>query len=783
MKFIHVVLLLMITAYGIFESVQAQDQSVCLVGWSLRTQLIQKTTNIIYKSDADYIDSGSVGRISNEYKALLQQQGWTLRSFPEGDRNCYNFNLKANSKYLIRGSFVYGNYDGQNKIPKFDLHIGPNKWTSVKLEGVGNGSIYEMIHVLPQDHLQVCLVKTGKTIPFISSLELRPLNNNSYVTQSGSLIAVSSLLHSFSTDFHDRTWIPHLDNQIVSISTNLLVNTSNSYDVPQTVAKTAAIPANTSQPLTLDWSLDEINAQSYIYMHFAEIQDLEDDEIREFNITYNGGQNWYSYFRPRKLKIITIYNPRAVSSPDGNFNFSFVMTGNSTLPPLINSFEVYKVLDLLQLETDQDEVSAMVNIKTTYELSQKASWQGDPCAPQIYRWEGLNCSYPDSEPPRIISLNLAENNLTGTITTEIFKLTQLIELDLSKNDLSGEIPASFDMKFFYLQKLKWKSNLNRTIPDSLQQSLGDALNPTVKSKSKKVPVIAIAASLAGVIALVVILAIFYIIRKKNREEMRVSKTINPSIITKDRRITYPVLKMTNNFERVLGKGGFGTVYHGNLDDAQVAVELLLRVHHRHLVGLVGYCDDGDYLALIYEYMANGDLRRICPDSYLHNGCRPPMVHRDVKTTNILLDERYGAKLADFGLSRSFPIDGECHVSTVVAGTPGYLDPEYYRTNWLARRVMCTARVVLLEIRPHINEWVGFMLTKGDIRSIVDPKLMGIMTQTVRGRSRPTMAHVVMELNECVALENARRQGSEEMYSRGSVDFSLSSASEFTPGAR
>ncbi|KAH0873133.1 hypothetical protein HID58_070495 [Brassica napus] len=878
MKFIHVVLLLMITAYGIFESVQAQDQSGFI---SLSCGLVpknttytEKTTNIIYKSDADYIDSGSVGRISNEYKALLQQQGWTLRSFPEGDRNCYNFNLKANSKYLIRGSFVYGNYDGQNKIPKFDLHIGPNKWTSVKLEGVGNGSIYEMIHVLPQDHLQVCLVKTGKTIPFISSLELRPLNNNSYVTQSGSLIAVSRVYFTatppfvrYNEDFHDRTWIPHLDNQIVSISTNLLVNTSNSYDVPQTVAKTAAIPANTSQPLTLDWSLDEINAQSYIYMHFAEIQDLEDDEIREFNITYNGGQNWYSYFRPRKLKIITIYNPRAVSSPDGNFNFSFVMTGNSTLPPLINSFEVYKVLDLLQLETDQDEVSAMVNIKTTYELSQKASWQGDPCAPQIYRWEGLNCSYPDSEPPRIISLNLAENNLTGTITTEIFKLTQLIELDLSKNDLSGEIPASFaDMKLLKLINLSGNPNLNRTIPDSLQQSLGDALNPTVKSKSKKVPVIAIAASLAGVIALVVILAIFYIIRKKkprrNADPVPPSVTTgldesepkpsNPSIITKDRRITYPeVLKMTNNFERVLGKGGFGTVYHGNLDDAQVAVkmlshssaqgykefkaevELLLRVHHRHLVGLVGYCDDGDYLALIYEYMANGDLRENMSGihgrnvltwenrmqlaveaaqglEYLHNGCRPPMVHRDVKTTNILLDERYGAKLADFGLSRSFPIDGECHVSTVVAGTPGYLDPEYYRTNWLSEKSdVYSFGVVLLEIvtnqpvidktreRPHINEWVGFMLTKGDIRSIVDPKLMGdydtngawkivelaLGCVNPSSNRRPTMAHVVMELNECVALENARRQGSEEMYSRGSVDFSLSSASEFTPGAR
>ncbi|KAH0872586.1 LOW QUALITY PROTEIN: hypothetical protein HID58_069948 [Brassica napus] len=157
--------------------------------------------------------------------------------------------------------------------------------------------------------------------------------------------------------------------------------------------------------------------------------------------------------------------------------------------------------------------------------------------------------------------------------------------------------------------------------------------------------------------------------------------------------------------------------------------------------------------------------------YLHNGCRPPMVHRDVKTTNILLTE---PKLADFGLSRSFPIDGECHVSTVVAGTPGYLDPEYYRTNWLSEKSdVYSFGVVLLEIvtnqpvidktreRPHINEWVGFMLTKGDIRSIIDPKLMGdydtngawkivelaMACVNPSSNQRPKMAHVVMELNE------------------------------------
>ncbi|CAN8303099.1 unnamed protein product [Cochlearia groenlandica] len=884
MKFLIGFLLLLIITFVSFESNQAQDQSGFI---SLDCGLIpkntvytEKTTNVTYISDTTYIDSGIIGRINETYTTLFQQQTWTLRSFPQGSRNCYNFNLKANHKYLIRGTFVYGNYDGLNRIPRFDIHIGPNKWTSVVLEGVANVSIYEIIHVLRQDRLQVCLVKTGETTPFVSSLELRPLDNETYVTQSGSLKTLARIYfpHTplylrYEEDIHDRVWVPFIDNGTVSLSTDLLVDTSsNSYSVPQNVANSAIIPSNATYPLDIWCDTRETNAQSYVYMHFAEIKKLKSNEIREFNITYNGGQVLESYFRPKKLNVTTIFSTKALSSLDGFLNVTFTMTKNSTLPPLINAFEVYTVVENLLLETYQDEVSAMMNIKKAYGLSKKINWQGDPCSPQIYLWDGLKCLYLDSDQPLIISLNLTMSGLSGAITPFISNLIQLRELDLSNNDLSGDIPDFLaDMKMLTIINLRGNQKLNQTIPDSIQHRINNkSLTLLIDKKdisngekpSKKVILTVTAESLALAIGLISLFTICFIFaRRKRRSNEALSRfsierrSSNQSISAKERKFTYSeILKMTNNFERVLGKGGYGRVYYGNIDGTQVAVkmlfhssadqdynhfkaevELLIRVHHRHLVGLVGYCDDGVNLALIYEYMSNGDLKEnlsgkrgghvltwenrmlIAMEAaqgleYLHNGSIPPMVHRDVKATNILLNDRFQAKLADFGLSRSFPDEDESYVSTIIAGTPGYLDPEYYRTNLLSEKSdVYSFGVVLLEIitnwhvidttreRPHITEWVGLKLMGGDIRNIIDPKLMGdfdangvwkvveLAMSCVNPISnrRPTMTFVVMELKECLDSERVRTQGRSQVLcsSRDSVELSISSAFDLSPGPR
>ncbi|GMY10409.1 probable LRR receptor-like serine/threonine-protein kinase At1g06840 isoform X1 [Fagus crenata] len=274
---------------------------------------------------------------------------------------------------------------------------------------------------------------------------------------------------------------------------------------------------------------------------------------------------------------------------------------------------------------------------------------------------------------------------------------------------------------------------------------------------------------------------------------------------------------TNNFNSSteVGKGGYGKVYKGVLADATVVaikraqegslqgekeflteIELLSRVHHRNLVSLIGYCDEESQQMLIYEFMSNGCLRdhlsakskeplsfamrlRMALGSakgilYLHTEADPPIFHRDIKASNILLDSKYTPKVADFGLSRLAPvpdIEGEVpgHVSTVVKGTPGYLDPEYFLTRKLTDKSdVYSLGVVFLELLTgmqaishgkNIVREVNAKYQSGMIFSVIDGRMGSYPSECVvkfltlalkccqeETDARPSMAEVVRELD-------------------------------------
>uniref|UniRef100_A0A6N2KDT3 non-specific serine/threonine protein kinase n=1 Tax=Salix viminalis TaxID=40686 RepID=A0A6N2KDT3_SALVM len=843
--------------------VHAQDQSGFIsidCGITEGSSYNDKITGLRYISDENYTDAGVNKDISPKINTTgIDKQYLNLRSFPDGNKICYTLKpLRSKNKYLIRAGFLYGNYDELDDVPRFDLYLGVNWWETVTLIDASDRFTTEIVHLLSSDSIDICLVNTGFGTPFISVLELRLLDDRTHsnvsqlvVGRVGCGLALSDSIRNFSVysnissrfsvDVYDRIWLPFRlqDWEVKQTSYAIESPDDDKYGVPSAIMQGAAVPINQSDAIVFYFSRDDPTTKFFLYMHFAEIENLPENQTREFNI-YVNKTLWSGPIVPKYLQRTTV---SSISPLEGTyFTVSINKTINSTLPPLLNAIEIYQVHELLQAETYEDDVHAVMNIKSYYKV--KRYWQGDPCGPKTARWQGLNCSYDAYDPPRITSLDLSSSGLTGEISPDILNLKMIQYLDLSNNSLRGSIP-NFLSQLPYLRVLNLSKNeLSGSVPSELnERSKNGTLILNVEknkllcsSDCKNKAIVPVVATVIPVFILVLIAVAVFLFCKRRRQGGVNEHTRAPKL--NERHFSYSeVLTITTNFGRILGEGQFARVYHGYVDRTQVAVKifspsvaqaykqfsddakLLTRVHHRNLVTCFGYCDEDSNRALIFEHMINGNLEHILLDrnanilswqerlqiakdvaqglEYLHDGCRPPIIHGNLKPTNILLNENFQAKLADFGLSKIFTIEGS---------TKEYIDPEYYFTNKLTEKSdVYSFGVVLLAIiasRPvidgdqeqaHIIQWATTLLGRGDIKGIVDSRLQGDylldsvwkaveLAMACASRAsikRPAMTQVVMALNHCLAMEISRVNRSEGTIEMVSVNF----GTEVAPQAR
>ncbi|KAK9699824.1 hypothetical protein RND81_08G197800 [Saponaria officinalis] len=437
------------------------------------------------------------------------------------------------------------------------------------------------------------------------------------------------------------------------------------------------------------------------------------------------------------------------------------------------------------------------------------------------------------------TLNLAHNNITGTIPDALAKMPSLTTLDLSYNHLDVRNPPTFahtSVNFANNDGVAGNS-------PSGGHSTGSGANSKEGSKTGTV----VGVIIAVVCVISVAGALLFYFKKKKQRIGKVKAGVHPNHSGSDVALKYMNVKassdgnsqgssgpsnvhvietnnmvisiellrtVTDNFsdDKILGKGGFGTVYSGELPDGtKIAVKrmnsgvlgdkgltefkseiaVLTRVRHRHLVGLLGFCLEGNEKILVYEYLPQGTLSShlfswneegLKPLSwkqrltisldvargveYLHSLANQSFIHRDLKPSNILLGDDMRAKVADFGLVRLAPDGVNTSIATRLAGTFGYLAPEYAVMGRITTKVdvfsfgvilmeLITGRRALDESQPedsvHLVTWFRRMfINKDTFQKAIDPTI-DLDEETLAS------VHMVAELaGHCCAREPGQR---------------------------
>ncbi|XP_019448478.1 PREDICTED: receptor protein kinase CLAVATA1-like [Lupinus angustifolius] len=408
-------------------------------------------------------------------------------------------------------------------------------------------------------------------------------------------------------------------------------------------------------------------------------------------------------------------------------------------------------------------------------------------------------------------LNVSRNNISGEIPDEIRFMTSLTTLDLSNNNFIGRVPTGGQFLVFNDRSFYGNPNLcsshQPSCPSLMYQN--DNVHKTHSSKSTKIIIIVITLSTA---LLLIFVTIYMLRKRKIHKSMKWKLTAFQKLDFKAEEVVECLKE-----ENIIGKGGAGIVYRGSMGNGtDVAIKRLVgqgsgrndygfkaeiqtlgRIRHRNIMRLLGYVSNKDTNLLLYEYMSNGSLGewlhgakgghltwemryRIAVEAakglcYLHHDCSPLIIHRDVKSNNILLDGDFEAHVADFGLAKFLHDQGASQSMSFIVGSYGYIAPEYaYTLKVDEKSDVYSFGVVLLELivgRKPVGEFgdgvdiVGWIKKTeselsqpsdaASVLAVVDPRLsdypltsviymfnIAMMCVKEMGPARPTMREVV-----------------------------------------
>ncbi|CAL5048439.1 unnamed protein product [Urochloa decumbens] len=501
----------------------------------------------------------------------------------------------------------------------------------------------------------------------------------------------------------------------------------------------------------------------------------------------------------------------------GNFSYlnKLILSGNNLSGPLPKSIRNLQKLTMLDLSNNSfsgpipPEIGELSSLGISLDLSSNR-FVGE--LPE--EMSGLT---------QLQSLNLASNGLYGSISV-LGALTSLTSLNISYNNFSGAIPVTPFFKTLSSNSYIGNANLCESYDGHTcaSEMVRRSALRTVKT------VILVCAVLGSVTLLLVVVWMLINRNRKLAGEKSMSLSgaggddfSNPWTFTPFQKLNFSIdsILACLRDENVIGKGCSGVVYRAEMPNGEIIavkklwkagkdepidafaaeIQILGHIRHRNIVKLLGYCSNRSVKLLLYNYIPNGNLLQLLKENrsldwdtrykiavgtaqglaYLHHDCVPAILHRDVKCNNILLDSKYEAYLADFGLAKLMNTPNYHHAMSRIAGSYGYIAPEYaYTSNITEKSDVYSYGVVLLEILSgrsaiepvvgeaslHIVEWAKKKMGSYEPAvNILDPKLRGMPDQLVQEMlqtlgvaifcvnaapaERPTMKEVVALLKE------------------------------------